>query len=310
MLCGRTRPNIVAVLVITSLAGAAALVSWEPAHARPRPRPVIVRARDVVNYNAEVTIVGKLRHGRPGQKVYLKRRIVGRDASIIREKRVKDNLRVKFYLQDVTRSAYYRIIFRPRNGRPRVSRRAPVEVRPQLRFNVIPNDVKRGRKVDAVGKFKPAIADRKVVIQIALRDGWDLVRKVDVGDGKFFIRFVPQARGKSRVRAVFRGDELNASTSRKERLWIYKTGEATWYGPGFYGRTTACGQTLRRTTLGVAHRKLPCGTVVNFLYRRRTISVKVIDRGPYGEADWDLTKATKDRLRFEGRDQVGFIVER
>ncbi len=296
--------------MITCLAGAAPLLLQGSAHARPRPKPVIVRARDSVNYKAEVTIVGKLKHGRPGQKVYLKRRVVGRGSSIIREKRVKENLRVKFYLQDLTRSAYYRIIFKPRQGHRRLSRPALVEVRPQLRFNVIPNDAMRGRKVDAVGKFKPAIANRTVIIQLALKDGWERVRKVGVGDGKFSIRFAPEARGKSRIRAVFRGDELNGPTSRKERLWVYNKGEATWYGPGFYGRTTACGRTLRRTTLGVAHRRLPCGTVVNFLYRRRTIAVKVIDRGPYGEADWDLTKATKDRLHFEGRDQVGFIVER
>src|SRR5690348_7636197 len=27
---------------------------------------------------------------------------------------------------------------------------------------------------------------------------------------------------------------------------------ASWYGPGLYGRNTACGQTLRATTIGVA----------------------------------------------------------
>src|SRR5947208_3392390 len=41
---------------------------------------------------------------------------------------------------------------------------------------------------------------------------------------------------------------------------------ATWYGPGFYGRRTACGRTLTRTTLGVANKSLPCGTKVTFAY--------------------------------------------
>ena len=41
------------------------------------------------------------------------------------------------------------------------------------------------------------------------------------------------------------------------------------------------------------------------LYQGRTITVPVIDRGPYGSADWDLTEETADRLRFEGTDTIG-----
>jgi rare lipoprotein A (peptidoglycan hydrolase) len=68
---------------------------------------------------------------------------------------------------------------------------------------------------------------------------------------------------------------------------------ATWYGPGFYGRRTACGIVLRRSTIGVAHRRLPCGTRVIFYYRGIFKSVPVIDRGPYARtaASWDLTAA-------------------
>ena len=35
---------------------------------------------------------------------------------------------------------------------------------------------------------------------------------------------------------------------------------ASYYGPGFYGNRTACGQTMSTTLQGVAHRTLPCGT--------------------------------------------------
>jgi peptidoglycan lytic transglycosylase len=66
----------------------------------------------------------------------------------------------------------------------------------------------------------------------------------------------------------------------------------TWYGPGFYGRRTACGNVLHRSTQGVAHRRLPCGTPVTFYYRGRLKTVPVIDRGPYARASWDLTQAT------------------
>ncbi len=88
---------------------------------------------------------------------------------------------------------------------------------------------------------------------------------------------------------------------------------ATWYGPGLYGRSTACGQTLRPGTLGVAHRNLPCGTPVKFVYRGRQVVTRVIDRGPYSHGnDWDLTLAAARALRFEsvGRDRVGFALSR
>jgi len=88
---------------------------------------------------------------------------------------------------------------------------------------------------------------------------------------------------------------------------------ATWYGPGLYGRSTACGQKLRPGLLGVAHRNLPCGTPVKFVYRGRQVVTRVIDRGPYSHGnDWDLTLAAARILRFErvGRDHVGFALSR
>ena len=42
--------------------------------------------------------------------------------------------------------------------------------------------------------------------------------------------------------------------------------EISWYGAGLYGNGTACGQTLTKTLVGVAHRTLPCGTKVQFRY--------------------------------------------
>jgi rare lipoprotein A (peptidoglycan hydrolase) len=72
---------------------------------------------------------------------------------------------------------------------------------------------------------------------------------------------------------------------------IKKVALATWFGPGFYGQTTACGQTLTPAMVGVANRTLPCGTLVKFGYKGRAATVPVIDRGPYARngAQWDLT---------------------
>ena len=79
---------------------------------------------------------------------------------------------------------------------------------------------------------------------------------------------------------------------------IRPSGIATWFGPGFYGHETACGQILTRTVVGVANRTLPCGTLVRFTYSGRSVTVPVIDRGPYGGigASWDLTAAAAEAL--------------
>ena len=88
-----------------------------------------------------------------------------------------------------------------------------------------------------------------------------------------------------------------ATTSSSGSWTTYKS--ATWYGPGFWGKSTACGTVLTKTTLGVAHRKLPCGTQVTFSYGDRSVTATVIDRGPFRKGyAWDLTKKTAKRVGF------------
>jgi hypothetical protein len=75
--------------------------------------------------------------------------------------------------------------------------------------------------------------------------------------------------------------------------------KATWYGPGFWGRTTACGTILQPTVLGAAHKKLPCGTQVTFSYAGRSVPATVIDRGPFRRGfKWDLTKRVAKLIGF------------
>ena len=84
---------------------------------------------------------------------------------------------------------------------------------------------------------------------------------------------------------------------------------ATWYGPGLYGNRTACGQTLRPGTIGVAHRKLPCGTTVKFAYRGHYLVTKVIDRGPFTQGHaWDLTNGARQALGFDGSNRVRYAL--
>jgi rare lipoprotein A (peptidoglycan hydrolase) len=88
-----------------------------------------------------------------------------------------------------------------------------------------------------------------------------------------------------------------------------RTAGASWYGPGLYGNKTACGVTLRATTIGVAHRSLPCGTTVKFVYQGHLLITQVIDRGPYVKGrSWDLTAAASEALEFEGAGNLRYAV--
>src|ERR1700728_783935 len=88
-----------------------------------------------------------------------------------------------------------------------------------------------------------------------------------------------------------------------------KTALATWFGPGFYGQHTACGQTLTPATVGVANRKLPCGTLVKVDFHGQDLTVPVVDRGPYANgADWDLTAAAAQSLGIEETVRIATTV--
>jgi rare lipoprotein A len=76
-------------------------------------------------------------------------------------------------------------------------------------------------------------------------------------------------------------------------VWRYDP-NVSFYGPGFYGRRTACGHAYTTSIMGVAHRTLPCGTMVRFRNpaNGRVVTVPVIDRGPYvAGRQWDLSGA-------------------
>ena len=92
-------------------------------------------------------------------------------------------------------------------------------------------------------------------------------------------------------------DGVVGPETRPRLVALMRSTKATWYGPGLYGNRTACGKRLRRGTLGVAHKSLPCGTAVTFYRGGRFVTVPVIDRGPFRRGvAWDLTAATARKL--------------
>jgi rare lipoprotein A len=102
----------------------------------------------------------------------------------------------------------------------------------------------------------------------------------------------------SAAAATTGGAAAPAAQPKASKSRIHTTGIATWFGPGFYGKKTACGQTLTPSVVGVANRTLPCGTLVKVTYNGRALTMPVLDRGPYSHigADWDLTAGAAQAL--------------
>jgi hypothetical protein len=78
-----------------------------------------------------------------------------------------------------------------------------------------------------------------------------------------------------------------------------------------YGLGLACGGVLGREQLGVAHKTAPCGTLITFTYAGRSLTVPVVDRGPYvAGREWDLTGATAAALGFPGLGRIEWSLAR
>jgi rare lipoprotein A len=81
-------------------------------------------------------------------------------------------------------------------------------------------------------------------------------------------------------------------------------GIASYYGPGFHGRTTANGERFDSQAMTFAHRSLPFGTKVKVTNQDngRSIIVRGNDRGPfYGNRIIDLSEGAFARIASRGQ---------
>ncbi|RRD58183.1 septal ring lytic transglycosylase RlpA family protein [Comamonadaceae bacterium OH2545_COT-014] len=89
-------------------------------------------------------------------------------------------------------------------------------------------------------------------------------------------------------------------------------GSASWYGPGFHGRTTANGERFNMHELTAAHKTLPFGTrvLVHNPRNGKQVVVRINDRGPYARGRIiDLSYAAAKAVGLKSRGH-GLVVLR
>lgn len=190
-----------------------------------------------------------------------------------------------------------------------------ITIASQLRVDEADADtrVRAGRTARVTGTLRPGFEGREVILERRDGDGWRTLDRATTREGgRFTVSHLQHRSEAFKVRVRFEADEINTGWHDKPgRMAFLSRDGASWYGPGFYGRRTACGQKLTGDIKGVAHKRLPCGTRVVFKRGDRTVTARVIDRGPYVSGrQWDLAPATKRSLRYRGDGRVWAAVDR
>ena len=167
-----------------------------------------------------------------------------------------------------------------------------------------------GMPVTLSGNF-PGGAGRAVAVQRQdVKRGWVTVASTTAAaDGSFTAVWTLDRVGLFAMRAVLAGaGAVQASAVQTPLIAVtgYRSAKATYYGPGLFGNRTACGQRLTRGLRGIAHRSLPCGSIVELVYKGRILRAPVVDRGPFARGiRYDLTQVTARDLGFTTTDVIG-----
>jgi rare lipoprotein A len=76
-------------------------------------------------------------------------------------------------------------------------------------------------------------------------------------------------------------------------------GKASWYGPGFHGRTTANGERFNQGAMTAAHKSMRFGTKLRVTNKSngKSVVVRINDRGPYVKGRMlDLSKGAATKI--------------
>jgi hypothetical protein len=177
---------------------------------------------------------------------------------------------------------------------------------------VTPSAVLQHQVAVITGSVPVADAGRPLWLQVRQgRHTWvPVLSGAAAADGSFAISWRADRTGQLTLRVVASGVASASSVTATPQvtLSVYTQVLASYYGPGFYGNRTACGERLTRYIVGVADRTLPCGTAVTLRYNGQALTLPVIDRGPYANsATLDLTAAAAQELGVTQTVDVGMI---
>ena len=98
----------------------------------------------------------------------------------------------------------------------------------------------------------------------------------------------------------------------KETFTLTETGTASWYGPGFHGKSTANGERYDQSDRTAAHRTLQMPAIVRVtnLENGRSTVVRVNDRGPFARARViDLSRTAAEEIDMVGKGTARVRVE-
>ncbi len=98
----------------------------------------------------------------------------------------------------------------------------------------------------------------------------------------------------------------------QENFNYVETGIASWYGPGFHGKSTANGEQYDQNELTAAHKTLQMPSLVRVtnLENGRAVVLRVNDRGPYSSGRIiDLSSKAAELLQMKGKGTAKVKVE-
>jgi rare lipoprotein A len=96
-------------------------------------------------------------------------------------------------------------------------------------------------------------------------------------------------------------DDVSVKKSADGKPVIEQTGEASSYGRGFHGKSTANGEKFDKNDLTAAHPTLPLGTkaTVTNLDNGKSVDLTINDRGPYVKGrDIDVSEGAAKELNM------------
>jgi hypothetical protein len=262
--------------------------------ASPEVSIAVSNAKQKVRYGRTLGITGRVASG-GSRSVRLEHAAAGGAFRVVASTRTATDGSYRFVVKPHSSGAYRAV---SETGATAAPQRVTVVAAIKARGT---RHVLSGHASRVTGRLLPAANGRRVRLQVRAHGRWKTVKRTSTrAGGRFRTGWRPARPGRYRLRVVSSGSpEAAGGRAKSFRVNAYRAGNASWYGPGLYGNKLGCGGTLTPGTVGVANKRLPCGTKVTFRYRGRSVTARVVDRGPYvGGREWDLTAGLKHKLGF------------